>query len=411
MLEKVVPMIRKFRLFLHGGLRRINAIYGGAGSGKSRAVAQEIALRLVSERDIIILVTRKTRPALRITAFKMVKDELDNLIPGKYYVNKSDLDITFNGNIIYFRGLDDPEKIKSAEFNYIWAEEATELTREDVAMLNLRLRRPNVNGNNFLIVTFNPIDAYHHLIEDIVERTAKTAYAEDKVAVHHSTYKDNKFLDPEYVVELENLINRDENLYQIYALGKPGILKNLIYSRYDVLPIPDIAYANGEIFYGLDFGFTNQSGLVMCILYEGDVYCRELIYETGLTNTALIGKMKDLEIPHDAPIYADAAEPQRIEEIFLNDFNISPADKSVKDGLDHVKRYILHISPDSINLLKEIRGYKYREDKDGRVREDPVKFMDHLMDALRYAIHTHLATVKDETYIITYEEDYEISPY
>jgi len=60
-----------------------------------------------------------------------------------------------------------------------------------------------------------------------------------------------------------------------------------------------------------------------------------------------------------------------------------------------VKRRKLYIHEDSVNTLKEINNYKYREDRDGSALEEPVQFQDHAMDALRYGI-------------ASYEEDYEL---
>jgi len=37
-------------------------------------------------------------------------------------------------------------------------------------------------------------------------------------------------------------------------------------------------------------------------------------------------------------------------------------------------------------LLKEIRSYKWKEDKDGKILDEPVKFNDHAISAMRYAI-------------------------
>jgi hypothetical protein len=47
-------------------------------------------------------------------------------------------------------------------------------------------------------------------------------------------------------------------------------------------------------------------------------------------------------------------------------------------------------------MLKEIKGYKWRTDNTGKVikdkdKDEPVKFLDHSMDAMRYAIFTRLA--------------------
>ena len=381
-METVMQRLETFANFFESGTRRINAVYGGAGSGKSVATAQEICLKLVTEDDIRTLVTRKTLPSLRISAYLLVREVLSDMrVP--YELNKSEMTITHRENQIFFKSLDDPEKVKSAEFNYIWVEEATEITRDDLLQLNLRLRRKNTNGENKIYLTFNPIDAYHPLITDIVQGNR------DDVAIHHSTYKDNvRFLAPEYIHELEDLINQDDNFYRIYALGEPGILKNVIYTNYTV--DPQLPRKEEDTFYGLDFGYNNPSALIKVTIWDRTIYVQELLYKSELTNADLIKELRGIAIPENAPIYADSAEPQRIQEIRRAGWNIHPADKSVTDGIDAVKRYRLHIHPDSTNLISEIRGYKYREDKDGRVLEEPVKFRDHCMDAVRYAIHTHL---------------------
>jgi len=370
--------------------KRVLAIYGGAGSGKSVATAQHIVYLLLTHPNARILVIRKTLPALRITAYRLILDILYQMqVP--FYLNKSELVIRFNNSEILFKGMDDPEKIKSYEANYVWCEEATEITKEDFLQLNLRMRRANAAGINQMFLTFNPIDAYHWLITDIVQGNR------EDVAIHHSTYKDNiRFLSPEYISELENLINQDQNYYRIYALGEPGVLENVIYTNYE---ITDTWPKGGDLFYGLDFGFNNPTALVEVCVYDSLVYIRELLYKSGLTNADLISILREI-LPDGALIYADAAEPARIHEIRSAGFNIKPADKSVLDGIDAVKRHRLFIHQDSQNLIAEIRGYSYRTDKDGRVLEDPVKFRDHCMDALRYAIHSHMKSLNSGVFAI-----------
>lgn len=381
-MEAMIQRLDTFVDFFESHTKRINAIYGGAGSGKSVSTAQEICLKLIEENDIRILVTRKTLPSLRISAYILVREVLSQMgVP--YELNKAEMVITHGDNQIFFKSLDDPEKVKSAEFNYIWVEEATEIGKDDLIQLNLRLRRQNGNGPNRIYLTFNPVDSYHHLITDIVQGTRP------EVSVHHSTYKDNrKFLSPEYINELEGLINQDENFYRVYALGEPGVLKNVIYSNYEIITTWPLK--SNETIYGLDFGYNNPSSLIEISWYDNNPVIRELLYESNLTNDDLIKRMESLNLEKNLPIYADAAEPQRIQEIRRKGYNIYPADKSVKDGIDAVKRFRLRILQDSVNVIGEIRGYKYREDKDGHVLEDPVKFRDHAMDAIRYAIHSHM---------------------
>jgi len=366
------------------------AVYGGAGSGKSVATAQHIVYLLLTQPDIRILIIRKTLPALRITAYRLILDILYQMqVP--FYLNKSELVIRFNNSEILFKGMDDPEKIKSYEANYVWCEEATEITKEDFLQLNLRMRRANAAGINQMFLTFNPIDAYHWLITDVVQGHR------DDAAIHHSTYKDNiRFLSPEYISELENLINQDQNYYRIYALGEPGVLENVIYRNYEIV---DDYPAAGDQYFGLDFGFNNPSALVQVTERDQQIYIRELLYKSGLTNADLISILREI-LPDGALIYADAAEPARIQEIRNAGYNIHPADKSVLDGIDAVKRHRLFIHQDSQNLIAEIRGYSYRTDKNGRVLEEPVKFRDHAMDALRYAIHSHMKSLNSGEFAI-----------
>ena len=370
--------------------KRLLAVYGGAGSGKSVATAQHIVYLLLTQPDIRILIIRKTLPALRITAYRLILDILYQMqVP--FYLNKSELVIRFNNSEILFKGLDDPEKIKSYEANYVWCEEATEITKEDFLQLNLRMRRANAAGINQMFLTFNPIDAYHWLITDVVQGHR------DDAAIHHSTYKDNiRFLSPEYISELENLINQDQNYYRIYALGEPGVLENVIYRNYEIV---DDYPAAGDQYFGLDFGFNNPSALVQVTERDQQIYIRELLYKSGLTNADLISILREI-LPDGALIYADAAEPARIQEIRNAGYNIHPADKSVLDGIDAVKRRRLFIHQDSQNLIAEIRGYSYRTDKNGRVLEEPVKFRDHAMDALRYAIHSHMKSLNSGEFAI-----------
>ncbi len=371
-----IKIIGEFDEFLSDNLNKeILVSYGGAGSGKSYSTAQHIILRVLEERNKRILITRKTLPALRVSCLQLIKDLLNEYeIP--YKLNKSELDMQIGSNQILFKSLDNPEKIKSSEFNYIWAEEATELTHQDYLQLRLRLRRKNELKNQ-LIMTLNPIDQFHWI------RTKVLDVPNEDVTSFQSNYKMNPFLSKEYIEQLENLKGIDENYYRIYALGEWGILQNLIYSNWDT--VDNLPENYNQKIYGLDFGYIHPTALIEVRIKENEVWARELIYQSHLTNSDLIENMKG-KVDKKAPIYADSAEPQRIQEIYQAGFNIYPSEKNVKFGIDKVKQYKIHVLSDSVNLIKEFRSYKWREDKDGKLLEEPVKFNDHSVDAIRYAL-------------------------
>ena len=359
--------------FLENENSEILLLYGGAGSGKSYSTAIWLLEKALKERNKRFLITRKTLPSLKVSCLQLFRELLSkyNL---SYEFNKSELEMVINTNQILFKSLDNADKIKSAEFNYIWAEEATELTHQDYLQLRLRLRRKN-DLNNQIITTFNPIDQFHWLKTKVLDR--------EKVSSFQSNYKMNPFLSREYIEQLEGLAEVDENYYRIYALGEWGVLKNLIYSNWDVVDRMPENY--DEIVCGLDFGYVNPTALLEIRIKENEIWVKEIIYQSHLTNAELIDLLKE-KIDRNVSIYADSAEPQRIQEIYQAGFNVYPSEKNVQFGINRVKQYKLHILEDSVNLIKEIRSYKWKEDKEGRILEEPVKFNDHAMDAMRYAL-------------------------
>jgi len=151
---------KKIYDFLENSNFKVNVIYGGAGSGKSYTVTQFLILdRLLNRRNKRLLVTRKTNTALIQTAYRLFLEWLEKF-EIKYDESKSKQMILLpNRSEIVFRGMDDSQKIKSSEFNYIWMEEATEFTKEDYLQLKLRLRRAS-NVKNQMYLTFNPVHSW-----------------------------------------------------------------------------------------------------------------------------------------------------------------------------------------------------------------------------------------------------------
>jgi len=363
-------IIQSFAEFFQYRAKRINAIYGGRGSGKSHSMHVWLAAKLyTSPTPERILVMCKTFPQLRMTAYKGILDVL-NSWGTPYEHDKSNHVIRYGLHEIFFVSLDDPEKIKSANWTDVWLEEATNFDFADYLQLKMRF-------TGKLYMTFNPIDNNHWIWKRVVEEGG------EDVATHHSTYRDNRFVSDDIVKEIESLIAVDSNFYQVYSLGLPGVLKHLIYSNYDII---DTRQVNGEAVYGLDFGFNAPSALVEVRWYDGECFVHELLYQPGLTNSDLMAKCRELIPNLRSYLYADSAEPARIEEFMRNGFNVYPADKDVKAGIDRVKGIRLHITKDSVNLLREIKSYKYKEDKMGNVIDEPVKYDDHVLDSCRYAI-------------------------
>jgi phage terminase large subunit len=379
---------------------------GGARSTKSYSIAQLLIQRLLSRRNRKILVTRKTFPALRLTAYKLVVDLLSDYgYYGRLHHDKVShiISCPWNGSFIAFLSIDDPEKIKSTEWNDVWMEEASEFEWNDFVVLQTRLSAPCLPDEpNQIFLSLNPTDEEGWINQKLILGPSFAG----KVELIESTYRDNPFLDPEYVSLLQGLKDQDPNAYQVYAEGKFGKLTNIIYAPYTV--VPEFPADFDETFYGLDFGFNNPSALLeINVKDKVHHYLRQLVYQTGLTNGDLIEKVKTIIPPKHRrrTFFADAAEPARIEEFHKAGFNIHPADKEVKVGIDFCKRQKFYTLSSNVDLNKERSAYKWKTDKNGNVLDEPVKFMDHLMDAKRYGIYSRAKKIGGQPSITVFDNE------
>lgn len=349
---------------------------GGSRSSKTISILQcLIVWCLMNERKKVSIV-RKTFPTLRTS---VMKDFINLLKDMDLYTlknhHKTENTYTFtNGSEVEFFAVDDEQKLRGRKRDILYANEGNELNYEEFLQLNMRTTEK-------LIFDFNPSDDEHWLYE-LLKREKETTLIK-------SNYLDNPFLLEAQVKEIEYLINVDEQYYRIYALGERPISKTRIYSHFKTCEV--VPEAN-DWWYGMDFGFNAPTTLVKVMLIEGEYYCEELLYKTGLTSIDIIRELKALEINQNKYIYADTARPEIIAEMRRAGFNMKEANKDVKAGIDAIKKSIIKVSTSSINLLKEYKMYnwKTKHTENGTIiLDEPVKLEDHLLDALRYAIHTH----------------------
>ena len=197
---------------------RYLVLMGGGGSGKSIFAGQKVLDRVTGERGHRILVCRKVARTLRESCFKQLCRQAAMLHPKSgFKIHKSDLRITFrNGSELLFAGLDDAEKLKSIYgVTGIWIEEASELSEADFDQLDIRLRGETAHYKQ-IILTFNPVSATHWLKKRFYD------HHNPRARLHHSTYRDNRFLDDEYRRVLEAFRDTDEYYYTVYCLGQWG---------------------------------------------------------------------------------------------------------------------------------------------------------------------------------------------
>ena len=209
--------------------KRYLIFYGGAGSGKSYFVAQRYIYKLLSNDRFNLLVVRATGKSNRDSTFALFKQVISKWNLSKHFkINESDLRIKslLNGNEIIFSGLDDVEKLKSITFSKgeltdVWIEEASEILEADFNQLDVRLRGKGTKKQ--IVISFNPIDINHWLKKRFFDKE------QDNVEIYHSTYLDNDFLDDDYKRLLESYKETDPYYYDVYCLGKWGVLGKTVF--------------------------------------------------------------------------------------------------------------------------------------------------------------------------------------
>lgn len=347
---------------------------GSSRSSKSYSLMQLMICLAFAKPKIRISVVSHSLPHVKRGVYRDFKVIMDSL--GIWDDNKwraTDFVYYFeNGSYIELFGLDDESRARGPGRDVLWINEANLVPKYTFQQLAMR-----TTGTIFADLNPSEFTCYWYDLAD-----------EPKNKRIHSTYKQNLAnLSQMQIDMLEGYKNLpDDFMYKVYTLGLRGASKETIYTHWQtVTELP----GKGDVFYGLDFGFTNPCACVKIEHYEGVMYVQEILYQSGLTNPAIAALLRDKGVGRE-PVYCDAAEPKSIEEIAQFGFNVHPADKDVWAGIVKVKSQHIHVTANSKNLISELGSYKWKLDKDGNVIEEPVKANDHLMDAMRYGIFTHL---------------------
>lgn len=360
---------------------------GSAGSAKSYFITQKLIIRCCNEK-IKVLVCRRTGTTIRNTCFSLFKDILNKWKLTPYVkIRESDFNIKFpNGSEIIFIGLDEETKLLSLNnIGCIFIEEAFEVPKNIVEQLNLRLRGNTPNQQ--IIMAFNPISK-HHWLYDFCEVNPPSSFI-----FTHSTYKDNPFLNAEYVAELEELYTRNPQKARVFCDGNWGVNSDgLVFKNWKVEEF-NHAEIDGQLMCGLDFGFVNDiSAFVASLMDEKNkrIYVFKEYGATGKTNKDLVDIITALGF-NKSTIIADAAEPKSIEEIKRAGINKIRACKkgpdSIIHGIQQLQNYEIIIHPSCVGVITEFENYTWQKDKktDEYINK-PIDDFNHYIDSLRYSL-------------------------
>jgi hypothetical protein len=319
--------------------KRFRVLYGGSGSAKSVFAHQDEVGRLRDQKQRLIFI-RKTKDTHRRSCFQLCRDIISDMNwSASMKINKSDMTIeSGSGSIAWFVGMDDPEKLKSITGpTRILIEEGTELNEEDIFEIDRRLRGP---GTEQITILFNPVPAARRIFQYIGindKALPSRTYIENEDAfVQHTTWRDNPFIDEDYVRVFQRQGGVNQQIYDegiLVAHDEPDQLIKWEWVKASYDRDPD-SCDDGSQRLGIDPAWQGDDNEVMQ-RFEGFA-----LVETIETNFGDLNRLAD----HAGTIIADRDIP--VEKVGIDAVGIGAGayDNLVRNGYE-VNKIISGASP------------------------------------------------------------------
>lgn len=377
--------------------------YGGASSGKSHGVFQKIVIKALKDwkKPRKILVLRKVGATVRDSVFADVQATLSYFgILNMCKINMSAFRIELpNGAEFIFKGMDNPEKIKSIKgISDVVMEEASEFTLDDYTQLTLRLR-DKAHKQKQIYLMFNPVSKANWVYNAFFVKKPKNT------VVYQTTYKDNRFLDAVTRENIEELANRNEAYYKIYALGEFATLDKLVFPKYTKALLNKDDLRQITSYFGLDYGFINDPSAFMHVKIDDDrkrLYVVEEYVKKGLTNDKIAESITALGYAKEQ-IRADSAEKKSNQELrnlgIGRVIDVKKGAGSVMQGIQYLLQYEWIVDERCVKTIEELENYTWKKDKaTNEYINEPVDSYNHCLDAIRYAIQDKITKSKIKTF-------------
>lgn len=377
--------------------------YGGASSGKSHGVFQKIVIKALKDwkKPRKILVLRKVGATVRDSVFADVQATLSYFgILNMCKINMSAFRIELpNGAEFIFKGMDNPEKIKSIKgISDVVMEEASEFTLDDYTQLTLRLR-DKAHKQKQIYLMFNPVSKANWVYNAFFVKKPKNT------VIYQTTYKDNRFLDALTRENIEELANRNEAYYKIYALGEFATLDKLVFPKYTKALLNKDELRQITSYFGLDYGFINDPSAFMHVKIDDDhkrLYVVEEYVKKGLTNDKIAESITALGYAKEQ-IRADSAEKKSNQELrnlgISRVIDVKKGAGSVMQGIQYLLQYEWIVDERCVKTIEELENYTWKKDKaTNEYINEPVDSYNHCLDAIRYAIQDKITKSKIKTF-------------
>lgn len=282
--------------------------------------------------------------------------------------NKSDFTYSFEtGSKIEFFSLDMPHKVRGARRDRLFINEANAIPLETYEQLEVRTKSE-------IYLDWNPVSEFWWYT-DILPH-----FDVDFITL---TYRDNEGLSAEIVAAIESR-RFNTAWWRVYGEGQLGEAEGRIFTGWNMI---DVIPPEAKLMrYGLDFGYSNDpSAIVALYSWNNSIILDQIMYQKGLSNSEISAVLKNQP---RAIIVADSAEPKSIDELIAYGLPVIASTKgagSILQGIQYLQDRQVSMTKRSVDGWKEYRNYIWMTDKNGKIINEPTPFLNHFLDATRYA--------------------------
>tara|TARA_R100000808_G_scaffold16823_1_gene37668 strand:- start:3310 stop:4479 length:1170 start_codon:yes stop_codon:yes gene_type:complete len=362
---------------------RIRIVQGGTSSSKTFSIIPLLINHAVQNPKSEISIVSESIPHLKRGAIKdfiKIMEWTNNYFPQSFNLSNSKYTFT-NGSYIEFFSVDQPDKLRGARRDILFINEANNISFESYQQLSVRT-------NKFIYLDYNPTSTFW---------VHKELIGTPDASFVKLTYKDNEALNKAIIKQIESARDKGEdstywrNWWKVYGLGEVGSLEGVCIPDWqEIEQVPTQARLLG---YGMDFGYSIDSSSLIALYKWDDAYVfDEILYRKQMLNRDISNFLKNNDI--DDYIYADSAEPKSIAELNTYGHKVLPVSKgrdSIVYGINLINQNKIYVTRRSKNLIKELGGYIWLEDKQGNTLQKPNPTSgDHAIDAARYILSSIL---------------------
>lgn len=373
---------------------------GGRGSLKSSFISFMIPVLMLEHPEVNALIVRKTAKTLRDSVFGQMQFAIDKLgLNDEFTCRVSPMQIKRieTGQVILFRGLDDPMKIKSIKapkgyFGITWFEEADQFSgmREIRSVLQSARRGGSLYWN---FMSFNPPETQANFMnEEVLHPNRDTL-------VHSSDYRTvpDEWLGQQFFNDALELALVNPKAYRHEYLGEVTGTGGEVFDNLVIREISDNEINTFDsIYYGLDFGwYPDPAHWTKCCYNPAQLtlYIFDELRVNKTSNAELWRRLQDEKgMTGTDVITADSAEPKSISDLREYGAFCRGAEKG-PDSVRYSMKWLQSLKAIVIDpyrcpeTSREFTHYEYERTADGDVISGYPDANNHSIDAVRYALN------------------------